>query len=1177
MKIARITYAGIVVFLSVFLAFFINSCGGSGSTGGSGQGAAFAKSFGGDQDARMVAMLPLGDGFLMVGSVDEHLSAGRLDANGDLVGSVMRNSSSGEFGMSTFWGFGQARAVTPAEGGWISGRFDSNTADNSYQLVVTRYQTGVTLEASPSQLWRSQENVYFQNTSWHGGSAHLTRGTDLLALKSQSASGTWKGVLALVRETAFVDMPISGGTQREWRARYMVWSFNSATGALDSVTELDEWEVDPAAPGYSIRQVEWSIGANGVYLVHVFGGDPRLPEKRYWGLQGGVSSQTIPSSLSVDSSGHLNGGLLWSEGSELKRMDTQGSITTVTDLAGDVHAGETIDPEIRIVCPAVDTCRVFAKTSDQELLVWDQDGYLLQRVAVTDDLDGAMFTIDQAAVGKNGDLLLVLQLPEQRRALTRIKADFSQRSTTYLDDEVPLNANTLLSDGNLMACRDDTTWQNLIQDEFQDILSIHDGNFNALYSMDSAMQGADEREVKPVQAIGRANDQAFVLMQDGSMMRLNGETPQSQLPAPTLDDGQRVYTLGLYASSDSQGYLTQYYLPESANATTPERRGWSAHDSDGSQRWALELSGPIVNVIYPDDTLGLAGGDTLLVGYNSIYITIARVDGNGSKRWLHAYDTSDIDDNDIYIRSAELSDGNLLIALMGESSIRLLKIDGSDGTVLLYRKLKPNSGGHTSYMSPGFDMARTEDGKVWLGFTSYKLVWHETIPSGSGYTTLPYGATNLAFIRLNEQLQPDRLRVYGAGGDERLAALNPVSGGGLLVAATTDSIGLGSGENDAWVMRLDAEGMVGSDCQAVLLEMESSMAIQYMGTSDPLTMNMRADIEMDVIVKPIRFQTVQPAEPATPFISVDQEAARMCLAGLGEVPASEENHTLTLVIDGGSDLGPVYIWSGEEPVHLLDCSLDGPTTTTCTAAYTPGSTVTLYSSVFGPQVLEWEGCIEGLDAYEQPVCTLDMDSAQRVYAHLNPTHTLTLTMDGQMSQGATVYSDDVPPSLYCSSPSTTGTTCSAEIPEGEVLLKWNDYGGYGLITWSGCTPEPNETNTTTFCRLDMDADYAVTATFGPASTLEKTLTVVIEGGPGAGEVRSGESPTPQLDCINSNESTTTCTTTYTSGSNVTLYGESYSGLNLTWSGCTPGMDIYERPACLLTMDADITVTATFAP
>ncbi len=102
----------------------------------------------------------------------------------------------------------------------------------------------------------------------------------------------------------------------------------------------------------------------------------------------------------------------------------------------------------------------------------------------------------------------------------------------------------------------------------------------------------------------------------------------------------------------------------------------------------------------------------------------------------------------------------------------------------------------------------------------------------------------------------------------------------------------------------------------------------------------------------------------------------------------------------------------------------------------------------------------------------------------------------------------------------------------------------------------------------------ITVTPAPGGDGPFTLTLTILGGPGAGQVVSSEFPIPNIDCVNSTTSETTCTASYASGAEVNLIPTPFGvgEITVVWTGCDIDIGI---EGCTLNMNSNRTVTATF--
>ncbi len=156
-----------------------------------------------------------------------------------------------------------------------------------------------------------------------------------------------------------------------------------------------------------------------------------------------------------------------------------------------------------------------------------------------------------------------------------------------------------------------------------------------------------------------------------------------------------------------------------------------------------------------------------------------------------------------------------------------------------------------------------------------------------------------------------------------------------------------------------------------------------------------------------------------------------------------------------------------------------------------------------------------------------------------------------------------------------GSDCAEFFPlTTQVVLTARADVDSQFVRWSGTgdcmTPDGN-----TQIVVTLTQNSNCVATFQPTTPADDvTLTVVILGGPGAGEVNSLEFPLPIMQCLNSADASTTCSAQYPSGALVLLEPlPFFPNDGVEWTGCDR---IGEAGYCELTLTADRTVTATFS-
>ena len=247
------------------------------------------------------------------------------------------------------------------------------------------------------------------------------------------------------------------------------------------------------------------------------------------------------------------------------------------------------------------------------------------------------------------------------------------------------------------------------------------------------------------------------------------------------------------------------------------------------------------------------------------------------------------------------------------------------------------------------------------------------------------------------------------------------------------------------------------------------------------------------------------------------------------------------------------------PAAITCTRTNGVQSGTCAAAFNHGTQVTL-TPVAQTGTSLFAGWSGGGCTGTAP-CTVTMDQARTVTATFNLIQrTLTITGAGN-GQGSIVL-NELDASCTIVAGNATGT-CTPSLAHGSQLtLIAGPSEGSSFVGWSGaCTG-------TGACVLTMDQNRAVTATF---TLVPKRLTVTIAGD-GNGSVFS--TPTETISCTKTGTVISgQCTSLFTHGSQVTLTTFAPTGFAFVgWSGACTGMT-----ACVLTMDQDRAVTATFSP
>ncbi|HEY7477535.1 MAG TPA: triple tyrosine motif-containing protein, partial [Actinomycetota bacterium] len=224
----------------------------------------------------------------------------------------------------------------------------------------------------------------------------------------------------------------------------------------------------------------------------------------------------------------------------------------------------------------------------------------------------------------------------------------------------------------------------------------------------------------------------------------------------------------------------------------------------------------------------------------------------------------------------------------------------------------------------------------------------------------------------------------------------------------------------------------------------------------------------------------------------------------------------------------------------IDCGSD------CTETYASGTVVTLTATASAGSVFtSWSGGACGGTA----PCVLTLTADTTATATFTPLVTLTVTKGGAGSGTVTTTPAGIDCGSDCEEAYARGTvvTLTATAVPGSVFTGWSGGGCSGTGT----------------CVAFLFSNATVTATFAPVTPVA-TLTVA-KAGAGSGTVTSAPAG---LDCG------LDCSEAYVSGTAVTLTATPGAGSVFTgWSGggCSG------TALCAVTLTADVTVTATFAP
>ncbi|MEE4382611.1 MAG: hypothetical protein V2J02_11490 [Pseudomonadales bacterium] len=987
---------------------------GSGSAGGDGSGGdvdlTFARVLGGDAESTFPAVFPVDDGYRVVSGLGGQLSFATLDRDGSLLRAPELFSRSRVL-----------RDTAPAEripDGFLSADVTLNRTANAYFIGLRRLRFGATADEAPTELWARFEEVSYADTLWSSDEADFTgrpasiQRVDILhSAAIVSTDDTVLGAYLVIAEVAVVE---TGRGTRQRRERLLVRRYD-ASGQLLSIRRVIEGE-SPIFLGSALIFLgsSWfAVGRDGGYVLVL--PDSQNPEDAYDILRvdrfdGRAWRRTLDlpqaprfvQPLGLDE-------VLLSTGQELLRLDGSGSTRWKRSLPQGRVAG--------LACADEDAC-VFGwlrQRSTNEVVLVDEEGSDLGPFDVDCPFVVSMFTslaawgTDRYRLAVEGPFLCAFELDlEGSPALVDLGTQPWDSAGRSWGIELTRHGAVFVDNRNGVVAASDLAGRTLFDAG------------NSSFSVDAPFFVAPLPEGRFLVTTG--GDEVTLLDQSGPVRGFFDDASftfvEDVLPFASG-------TQAVFAFSDLNFRNTSF----------------EAHGIDGGFNWRVELEGvddpgrvEVKDAVELSDgtlvflllhlTGGGLGGTTLQTPVERRLVAL-RFDPRAREvLWFHAWSLRMSDDLRSFdfgasMRAAARDAGigeRVVVAIdldRRDSAFSLLELD-ENGVLAAALDLAPlGAGGEVleAPLSNTFALSSAPDGTLWLGYTSSALVSRSTLTTESGeLRSAPFGGNNLALLRLGSDLRPELLRVYGAGGDERLNTLLALQDGGVLVSGETTSFALAwSGDpgnapavEDSWLLRLDAAGRVAEQCQALLEELDGPAAAARMGAAAaPLPIRDEAfegTLSFTVITDPATAHF-----SATPLSRVSSpepyEEGRVCTGTVIDPPVADApepeppepepptpppgsgDFTLTVTLEGGPGAGEVQVFEGDTPV--FDCINSAEPTTVCTRAFPAGTMLELQAQAFriGDGV-RWTGC--DFSADEDFFCSLTMDADRSAQAVFGP-------------------------------------------------------------------------------------------------------------------------------------------------------------------------------------------------
>lgn len=470
-----------------------------------------------------------------------------------------------------------------------------------------------------------------------------------------------------------------------------------------------------------------------------------------------------------------------------------------------------------------------------------------------------------------------------------------------------------------------------------------------------------------------------------------------------------------------------------------------------------------------------------------------------------------------------------------------------------------------------FVMDVNKAGQVWIAYNFYPA---NLIDDENEFRSI----NTLLLMRLDKNLNVELIRTYGGQEFDDIQDLRVLEDGGVLISGETNSI---TNSTDAWVLRLGSDGLIQNSCSALMDAVAGTEQSDHYFETVDLPLFTSDDALLSHIVMDTTTEYREVYDILDPLLRIipthDKIVVGRSCSGPAKTLQSFFPATQKLTITPPSN-GKII--DNSRPT-LIDCG--SGEAISCQASY-GGISPDITSTTNGLALTavaddlfifkDWTGDCAGIEGNNSSgnVINVDMNTDTTCSAtFIRGTPPITtadfiVSLAGSGTGSVTSGNADI----------DCGTDCSETYDlDSQVRFTAFPDAGNQFSSWSG-TGDCAVSSSQAVKTITVSQNSNCVATFEPiAATGDVTLTVIILGGPGVGEINSTEAGiAPILQCLNSFEQTSTCTATYPSGSFVALQASPSAPFtinNVSWTGCLP----FENNDCALTMTQDTTVTATF--